>query len=269
MSFLDKLERKFKKFYIHNLMFYIIITNAFVYFLRQMDGFQNLTASLALIPSKVLEGEVWRLISFVFIPPNASLFFIFFVLYFYYIAGSGLEHEWGGFKFNMYYFCGIIVTIIVSMVTKIPVADATAINLSLFLAYARINPNMEVLLFFFIPLKIKYLAWFNWAIIIYQSYIMISASYFIGLLVVIAPVVNFILFFGRDLVVNGFRRGSSIKRKSEFKAAATPKQDYFHKCTVCGITDVDDPDMEFRYCSKCNGKHGYCINHIGNHEHIE
>ncbi|MGL5151247.1 MAG: rhomboid family intramembrane serine protease [Clostridium sp.] len=267
MKLLDKLERKFKKFYIHNLMLYIVMTNAIVYFLMRMDGFSGFINSLALFPSKVLEGEVWRLLTFIFIPPNGGLFTLFFSLYFYYIAGSGLEHEWGGFKFNMYYLCGMIATILVSFATGIP-GVPTFINLSLFLAFARINPDMEVLLFFLIPLKIKYLAWFNWAIILYQGFMATMDSNWGMLLYIVAPVLNFFLFFGKDLVTNGFRRGSSIKRKAEYKSQSTPKKDYFHKCTVCGITDVDDPDMEFRYCSKCSGKHGYCKNHINDHEHI-
>lgn len=270
-----KFSRKIRGFYIPNLMLYIVITNALVFFLTQMEGFQNLHNYLALIPAKVMDGEVWRLLTFIFIPQANGVFSLFFFLYLYYMAGSGLEHEWGGFKFNMYYLCGMVVTIIFSFIVDnvigFPISAlyaSTFLNLSLFLAFARLYPDMELLLFFILPIKIKYLALFNWLIILYDLFKVISNGQYIISLLIIAPVINFLIFFGKDIVVNGFRRGSSIKRKAEFKAAMPKEKEYFHKCTVCGITDVDDPDMEFRYCSKCSGKHGYCMNHINNHEHL-
>lgn len=271
-----KLSRKLKRIYIPNLMFYIVVTNALVYFLCQMEGFTNLPNYLSLVPAKIMEGEVWRLITFIFIPQAGGLFSLFFFLYLYYMAGSGLEHEWGGFKFNMYYLCGMVVTIICSFIVDGTIGSgysalfaSTFLNLSLFLAFARLYPDMQMLLFFIIPIKIKYLALFNWFLIIYNLFGVITSGVYVLSLLILAPVVNFLLFFGKDIVVNGFRRGSSIKRKAEFKAAMPKEKEYFHKCTVCGVTDVDDPDMEFRYCSKCNGKYGYCMNHINNHEHIQ
>ena len=165
MNWLNKLERKFGKYSIKNLMLYIASLNFLVYLLIMVDQSNNIVYKLMLKPELILKGEVWRLITFIFIPPNTSAFFIIFALYFYYIAGRGLEHEWGSFKLNVYYLFGILGTIIASFITK-GSATATYLNLSLFLAFARLYPDYEVLLFFVIPIKIKYFAYFNWFIII-------------------------------------------------------------------------------------------------------
>ena len=164
MKWLDKLERKFGKYYIHNLITIIVAMNAIIYLLYYLSGGAANVSNLALIPQKVMQGEVWRLITFIFIPPKSSPLFIFFTLYFAYLAGKGLENAWGGFKFNVYYFCGVLVTIIVSLLTGTS-ADASYLNLSIFLAFAMLYPDMEVLLFFLIPIKIKYIAYFDFAII--------------------------------------------------------------------------------------------------------
>lgn len=264
MKWLDNLERKLGKYYIKNLMFYVIILNAFVYMLTFMTGSYSLINKLTLSPNAVLNGEVWRLITFVFIPPITSIIWIAFTLYFYYMAGNGLEHAWGGFKFNVYYLVGIVSTIVISFATG-SVATGTLINLSLFLAFAREFPDMELLIFFIIPVKVKYLGYINWAIIIFN---LVMTPGIGGKLLVLAPVANFIIFFGKDIINGGASRTKSYSRKQKYKShleVVGPR----HKCTVCGITDKDDPNMEFRYCSKCNGHYGYCMNHIRNHEHIK
>ena len=163
----------------------------------------------------------------------------------------------------------MISAIVISFITMNSVT-ADIINLSLFLAYAKLYPNAEFLLFFILPIKAKYLGYFNWAIIILgvlQSIINFSIQ---GILINLVPVINYLLFFGASNYREKKMRNSSVIRMKDYKRKINSvKKSYTHKCTVCGITDVDDPDMEFRYCSRCNGKHAYCEKHILDHEHIK
>jgi hypothetical protein len=262
MNFLNKLERRFGKFAIKNLMLYIVIANAIVYVFASADP--SIVFKFYLIPSFVMKGEVWRLITFVMIPPPTSIIFIFFVLYFYYMIGVTLEHEWGSFKFNLYYFIGMIGTIIASFVTG-EIMFGYYINLSLFFAFARLFPDFELLIFFVLPVKIKYLSWISWAFIV----IRIVFDPFPGKIAAIVAVINFFIFFGKEIVVNRKQTTKSYYRKREYTAKIKPKKDHFHKCEVCGRTEEDDSNLEFRYCSKCDGFHEYCSDHLFNHEHIK
>lgn len=262
MKFLDKLERKFGKYYIHNLMAYIIGLNAIIYIMMYTPIGQGTVLNLVLVPDLVLKGEVWRLITFIFIPPMANAFFIAFVLYLYYLAGTTLENYLGGFKFNIYYLIGILSTIIISFITDTP-ATAAYINLSLFLAFAKIAPEFPMRIFFIIPAKAKHLAVLNWIIIIYN---LIFASSFGERLLVLAPVINYLIFFGKDALNRSVIATKNYQRQKEFDRKMKAPE-YRHKCIVCGVTELEDPNMEFRYCSKCSGNKCYCINHIKNHKH--
>lgn len=211
MKFLDKLERRFGKYAISGLMTYIVLGNAAVFIFNYLMPSLNIVGKLALIPALVYKGQVWRLITFIFIPPNTSIVFIFFSLYFYYLVGNSLEQLWGSFKLNVYYLVGMLGTILAALITGY--ADATHLNLSLFLAFAYLFPNFEILLFFIIPIKIKYLAWLNWAFIAFTVLIGALPSK----LAAIASVINYFLFFGTD-VFRGMknRRQVSINRR-EFR----------------------------------------------------
>ncbi len=222
----------------------------------------DFVSNLYLIPSLVMQGEIWRLITFIFIPPSASMIFILFVLYFYYLIGSQLEVEWGPFRFNLYYFLGMIGTILSSFITWSPVS-AVYLNLTLFLAFARLNPNYQIYIFFIIPVKVKFLAWLYWIIIIYT---LLFAS-MPNKLAAIISLLNYYAFFGRDMVDQTRLNRQVAKNRKRFRSSL-PKKMIMHKCTICGITEVDDPDMEFRYCSKCDEELEYCMNHLHEHEHV-
>ena len=195
MRWLDKLERKFGRYAIKNLMMYIIALNMAVYLIMLTDRTGWVVRKLMLIPSLVLKGEIWRLFTYILIPPESSMLFIFFVLYFYYLVGSSLERQWGSFKFNIYYLIGMLGTTIAAFITG---AGSTGVylNLSLFLAFAYMFPNFEVLLFFFVPVKVKYLGWLNLAFIGYS----IITEPLPGKAAALASIINFIVFFGRDFI---------------------------------------------------------------------
>ncbi|MDA8083326.1 MAG: hypothetical protein M0024_06685 [Nitrospiraceae bacterium] len=260
MNILDKLERKLGRFAIRELMVYIVGINALVYMLRYGMPQSDAIGRLMLDPQMIMRGEVWRLITWVFIPPSASLLWIFFILYFYYMVGTGLEHAWGSFRFNVYYFTGVLGTALAAFITG-GGTTALYLNLSLFLAFAYIYPDYEILLFFIIPVKMKYLAWLNWAFIAF-TLVTSPLAYKVAALVSIS---NYFLFFGREILSTTKRRGSSYNRRRAF---APPSRGTIHKCTVCGMTEDDDKTMDFRYCSTCEGAHEYCREHLNNHEHV-
>ncbi|QCX32902.1 rhomboid family intramembrane serine protease [Caloramator sp. E03] len=263
MSWIDKLERKFNKYAIPNLMLYIVSITGFVYlvsyFLDQSGTFLD---KLTLYPDAIIRGEVWRLITYIFIPPASSPIFIIFILYFYYIIGISLEHEWGSFRFNLYYLLGMAGTTIAALITGY--ATYVYLNLSLFLAFAYIYPNFEMLLFFIIPVKVKYLAYFEWIFII----ITLVTQPIPYKAAAIASLINYFIFFGKDIFESSRNKNIAYNNKTKFKSKMDIKP-LSHKCTVCGITPEDDPNMEFRYCSECEGLKCYCMNHIKNHEHIK
>ncbi len=193
MKKLYKLERAIGKFAIHNLMMYIAAINLGVYLIDYLNVIPGFLNALYFSPSLFLQGQVWRIITFIFIPPQAHLFFILFVLYFYYMIGSSLESEWGTSRFNIYYLFGMIATILASLLTNTP-ATPIYINLSLFLAFAQLYPEYEILVFFVLPVKIKYIGYLNWfffVITIITGAMPIKVFALVSLL-------NFFIFFYKD-----------------------------------------------------------------------
>jgi membrane associated rhomboid family serine protease len=169
VGWLDRLERKFGRYAVKNLMTYIVVLNALAFMLMYVDPSGNYIGKIVLDPELVLKGQVWRLVTYIFIPPATSFLWIIFALYFYYIVGSALENEWGSFRFNIYYLIGMAVTTAASFITGAP-ATASYLNLSLFLAFARIHPDYQLLLFFILPVKVKYLGWLNLAFLAYTVF---------------------------------------------------------------------------------------------------
>jgi hypothetical protein len=224
-------------------------------------GFLN---KLVLIPQLVMQGEVWRLLTFIFIPPTFSMLWLVFALYFYYMIGTSLENEWGTFKFNVYYFTGVLAIIAGSLLSGIA-GTSYYLNLTMFLAFASIFPNYEILVFFVLPVKMKYLAWLDAALLGY-SFITGTAA---DRVMIIASILNFLLFFGKDLYLWVKSRGRAQYKKTAYKAkAGAGKVLTVHRCEICGRSEWDDKNLEFRYCVDCEGDHEYCMEHLGTHQHI-
>lgn len=173
-------------------MLYLVIAMAGVYIVELFVPDMPLSLYLYFDRSLIFAGQWWRVITWILIPPSSSLIFIIFSLYFYYLIGLGLERSWGSFKFNLYYLVGIIATIIGGFITG--TTDNTFLNYSLFFAFAILYPDFQVMLFFFIPIKIKWLAlvdllFFIISLIFSPMYIRVA---------IIASMLNFILFFYED-----------------------------------------------------------------------
>lgn len=262
MTILDKAERKFGRYAIKDLMLYIVGLNGLVYLLSYLYPESGALAKLVLDPDLVRQGEFWRLFSFVVIPPASSILWIFFILSLYYTVGLGLEHEWGSFRFNLYYLTGIAGTAAAAFISGLG-STALYLNLSLFLAFAYIYPDYQILLFFVLPVKVKYLAWLNWAFI---AFTVLTAS-MPAKLAAIASVSNYFLFFGREIIATAgrARTGYSWRQKINRQPARTS----IHRCATCGKTEKDDPEMYFRYCSTCKGDYEYCMDHLKTHEHVK
>jgi len=212
---IQKLERKFGRYAIQDLMLYIVILNAVVFFTNFLVPQSNLYGKFALIPSRVLHGEIWRLVTFLFLPSTTSPIQIVFTLYFYYLVGSNLEHQWGSFRFNLYYLIGVLSTIAAAFIGRSPVT-AEHLNLSLFLAFAYLFPNFEILLFFILPIKVKYIGWFNWAFLAFS----ILFNPWPWKLSAIASIVNYLVFFGPDLIQSLKLRRTTYKNRKRFRDAS-------------------------------------------------
>ena len=273
MYYVERFCYNHPNFGIKNLMRYICIANVAFWLIGAVNPV--LLSYLAFDPHAILHGQIWRLISFAFYPPSTGLL-AFIVFYFYYWIGSTLEAHWGTGQFNIYFFTGVILTVIYGFVMyfitgRSFMLDAQYIYLSMFFSFAALFPNMEVLLFFIIPIKIKYLAYIDAAYFVIG---VISGSFPANLLPVVA-VLNFLIFCGGDLFrdIRRVRRGSrasavNFRRESKRIRREQEQKLYNHKCSVCGRTDRDYPNLEFRYCSRCAGYHCFCEEHINNHIHF-
>ena len=273
-NLIDRFCYRHPRFGIPNLMLYVVIGQCIVYFLDMVSrtGYA-VTELLCFSRSLILMGQVWRLVTFIFVPLSNGIFWFLLSVYCYWLLGSQLEREWGSGKFTIYYALGVAMSVIVGLVMGS--ASATYINLSIFLAYATLYPDAQFLIFFLIPVKAKWLGWLDGALLAVNFCISLMNLQFATAAMVVVSVLNYLIFFWPDLMYHWKRlRGrASYSRQSNvlhFKKAARDlkKRDYIHKCTVCGRTDTEYPDLEFRYCSRCAGYHCYCADHINNHEHI-
>jgi hypothetical protein len=204
---------------------------------------------------------VWRLASFLFTPPCANPVFAFFFWYMFYLMGTALEAHWGAFRYNLFLLLGWLATVGVSFITPEVPASPGFLQGSVFLAFAFLFPDFVLYLFFILPVKIKWLALLTWI----GYFLTVVFGDWSSRLLVLASVINFLLFFGERIYAR-MRFGHRRMLQQAGRVATQDKP--FHRCTVCGITDRTHPDMEFRYCSKCDGQHGYCREHIRNHEHV-
>ena len=285
MKFIDKLERKFGRFGIPNLTIYMIVCYVIGYALMIVNpGILNW---LSLEPAYILRGQVWRLVTWVLYPPSTSgvLWFAIAVLFFYYPIGTSLERTIGTFKYTLYILSGVIFTIWGAFILYFllggnvlvgNVFSTYYISLSTFLAYAMCYPDMQVLLMFIIPVKMKWMAIFYVVIVVYEMIQYIMAGAWDLVIPIVASLLNFIIFY---FGTKDFSRYNpkEVHRRNEFRRAMEPQGRMKsgsgsvtkHKCAICGRTELDDPNLEFRFCSRCNGNYEYCQDHLFTHTHVK
>lgn len=294
MNFLNKMERKFGKYAIPNISLYLIMAYACGYLLQFINPY--ILSYLTLDPYAIIHGQVWRLVTWLIIPPSSFGIWTIIMLFFYWSIGSSLERTWGTFLYNAYLFQGFIFMIAGSFILLgmsyllgdvgfcsmiglkmvytrgeifaivSSVFSTYYVNMSIFLAYAATFPEAQVLLMFIIPIKVKWMGIAYAVLLIYQF---LTADIFVKFAIG-ASLLSFLLFF---LMV---KKGMSIspkqiKRRHDFKKKmqkAQPAGNARHKCAICGRTSDTNPELEFRYCSKCEGSYEYCQEHLFTHTHV-
>lgn len=256
---LNKLEGRLSRYAVPHVTEALVASQAIAFLLIGTQG-PDFAERMVLTRDGLLNGEVWRLVSFLLIPPSGNVLFLFFALYLFYLMGTALDKFWGTFRYNVYLLIAWAST--VGAVFLVPEGAMTNmfIETSVFLAFAWLYPDFQLMLFFIIPVRIKWLALLTW--------IFMGIAVFLGdlstQLSVAAGVLNFLLFFARDIWQWAMSGKKSMERRAETFAN---KNEAFHRCTICGITDKTHPHAEFRYCPECAGAPCYCMDHIDSHEH--
>ena len=293
MNLLDKLERKFGRYAIHNLMYYIIILYALGYVIVTFVP-QFYVQYLSLDPTMILRGQIWRIITFIIYPPNTGLFYFLISMYLYYSIGRILEAQWGAFRFNLYFFTGVLLHVVAAFISCYvfganigPAFGTYYLNYSLFFAFAATYPDMQFLLFFIIPIKAKWLGIINgiyFGVTIVAGFLAnyLPYSVLIGLMnagiiahpaysaMALVSLANFLIFFFGMRSMRRYNPKEIYRRRTYAKSVKQgQKNAAMHKCAVCGRTEKDGEDVVFRFCSKCNGNYEYCQDHLFTHEHVK
>lgn len=303
MNFLNKLERKFGRFAIHNLTLFLIGGYVIGYIFAFLN--EDMMSWLTLNPYYILKGQVWRIFTWVLVPPDEVGIFTIIMLFFYYSLGTNLERSWGAFRYNVYILGGMLLTVVGAFVLyfiydifvlsgdtnvileisgmKLQATNTDVynvlfgsfstyyINLSIFLAFAASYPDMQVMLYFVIPIKIKWMAYLDVAFLLYQiyQYLHVGILGWGGIVAIVVSLLNFVIFF---LMTRDYRRISPKevhRRKTYQHQVNNASRITKHKCAICGRTDEENPELEFRFCSKCNGNYEYCQDHLFTHQHIQ
>lgn len=285
MNWLNKLERKLGRYAIPNLMLWLIGAYGIGFILAQVAP--GIFAYLLLSPYHILHGQIWRLVTWIFMPTDSNLFSLVIMAIFYYQLGTTLEHNWGTFRFNVYIFGGMLFTVLGAFILygimAITAGGASLelisysistgfstnfINLSIFLAFALSYPDMQVLLMFVIPIKMKWMAIVYGVLVVLEFF----TSGWAGKVSIVMSLLNFIIFFLSTRNLNRYTP-HEIHRRQQFKAQMRQPRPGSgitkHKCAVCGRTELDDPNLEFRFCSKCEGNYEYCSDHLFTHQHMK
>lgn len=270
---------------IPNLMLYLCLGTAVVYLISAMADNYVLYDWLYFDRALILQGQVWRLFTYPLTTYNGNVLMQLLYLVCYYSLGRAMENVWGTLRFNLFYLTGVLMMDVYCMIFNCQ-ADVYYLNQSLFLSYATLYPDAHFLLFYIIPVKAWIFAVFDLVIVFWG----LLFNVFPYNLFSVISLANYFLFFGKDVLnvlpvswrANAKRlfrkksKGNSGPKVVPFPNAgsyeastAKVKAPYTHRCSVCGRTDVSDPDLEFRYCSRCNGYHCYCQDHISNHTHVE
>lgn len=277
MNWLDKLEKKFGRFAIPNLTMYLI--GGYIIGYGVYMFIPGALSMLTLEPAYILQGQVWRIISWVLIPPLGNIFTTLIMLLLYYSLGTALERTWGTFRYNVYIFSGILFTVLGAFLLNFMMGgnavgfgsyfNTMYINMSIFLAIAVSYPNMELLLYFILPIKMKWMGIFYGVFILYD----LIMGNIVTRIAIITSLLNFLVFFLSSRNVRPYMPKQQMRKRKFKKENSRPHMTYAggakHRCAVCGRTELDDPTLEFRFCSKCNGNFEYCQEHLFTHEHVK
>lgn len=291
MRLIDKLERKYGRFGIQNLTMYIIICYVVGYVLALIAP--SVLSMLSLDVGMILKGQIWRLVTWVIYPPSTPsardiLWFVVAIFFFYYPIGSSLERTLGSFRYTLYIFSGLFFTVLSAFILHFATGGVITaifggrifstyyISLSVFLAFAVTYPNMQIYLMFVIPIKMGWMAVVYCVMVAFDIINYFRNGFWFMAVPIIASLLNFVIYYFGIKDLSRYNP-KEIRRKQEFKKAMQPQGRVNpatggitkHKCAICGRTEQDDPNLEFRFCSKCNGNYEYCQDHLFTHTHVQ
>lgn len=282
---MSKFEKRFGRYAIPNLTLILILCYVVGYVIQVINP--SLILYLTLDPYRILHGEIWRLFTWLIVPPSSLDPFTIIMLFFYYNIGTTLEKTWGTYRYNVFLFSGMLFTILAGFLSMgcayllmggmeqgtaslLFLSGSQAfstyyVNISIFLAFAATYPEVQVLLLFVIPVKVKWMGLLDLGLLIFEFCMGgLFTKFAVG-----AALVNVAVFYltTRNLL---HLAPKQVKRRAEFKHQVRSSTGITrHKCAICGRTEEDDPSLEFRFCSKCNGNYEYCQYHLFTHEHVK
>lgn len=242
-----------------NLPILLVVAQAVVY----MACLSNplLTEKLLLNCDLVFQGEIWRLFTFMLVAPAGHPIFAIFYFYILYMMGNFLESTWGAVRFCSFVYLGLFLLVVAGLFSRSEMISGNYLYATIFLAFATLNPNFSFLIMFVLPVKVKYLAW------IQAAFYLLTFTFgpWAAKLMVAAALGNYLIFFSDQLIGQGtgFHRRLTNQTQGT-RTLSKPR----HVCVVCGIDSNTDRDMDFRYCSRCEGDHAYCEEHLRNHVHV-
>ena len=280
---MSRFEKRFGKYAISNLSLILILCYVVGYIIQLINA--DFLLYLTLNPYEVLHGQIWRIFTWVIIPPSSLDPFTIIMLLFYYNIGTSLERTWGTYRYNVYLLSGMFFTVVGSFVwllvqyltggtsSNIEYISILAsvyfstyyINMSIFLAFSATFPNVQVLLMFLIPVKVKWLGILYGLVLVYDF---LFAGNLVTRIAIASSLLSFVIFFvtSRSHI---HMTPKQMKRRVEFRQDIRRNSRVTkHKCAICGQTEDDDPSLEFRFCSKCNGNYEYCEEHLFTHQHV-
>ena len=290
MNWLNKLERKIGRYAVPNLIIWLIGAYTIGYVFGTVSP--GILSYLTLSPYHILHGQIWRLVTWVFMPTESNLIFLLIMALFYYQLGMALERTWGTFRYTLYIFSGVLFTVIAAVLLHVFTGGYVVMNgiayslggnifttyyisLSIFLAYAVTYPDIQLLLMFVIPIRMKWMAFVYGLFIAWDIVSYLRVGLWVGVVPIVASLLNFVIFYFSTRDMNRYNP-KEIHRRQQFKKAVAPSRTGSgpngiakHKCAICGRTEKDDPNLEFRFCSKCNGNYEYCQDHLFTHKHVQ
>src|SRR5712692_6272887 len=252
MRWLDTLERRFGFLGIPGLIRIVVAFSALVFLLVRLNP--DFISALDLNPERLRHGEIWRLITYIFIPQTFSFLWIVFVLWFLWFIGEGLERAWGPFRLTVYFLVGMIGTTVAAFFFGSNFSNGMLIA-SLFFAFARFYPDEVIYILFILPVKIKWLAW------VYAAFLMLG--FFLGpnsyRAALVAAFINYFIFFGPEIIHQARHRRDVSTRRRRFEEQSRGPTETLHHCAVCGATELSDPNLDFRVAR--DGEE-YCMAHL-------
>lgn len=252
MNVIDSLERRFGRYAIPGLVRMIVILNALVFVLGKLNpAFLGL---LYLDKTAILQGQVWRLVTYIFIPNTDSFLWILLALGFLWMIGEGLEQAWGAFRLNLYYLIGMIGTTVAAFVFGADFSN-TMLNTSLYFAFAWFYPDVQIYLLMILPVKVRWMAWVLGGLLLLQ----LATGDSSVRMAIIASMANYLIFFGPEIYRNARRHREVSSRRQTFVTASIPEDEPLHRCAICSRTERSNPELDFRVARDGND---YCLEHL-------